>query len=256
MRFVNFASGSRGNCSLVSDGEINLLIDCGISFAKLKGELRKLALAVEDIHLVLVTHLHHDHFKPFPTWYEKTSLRFSFPEMVLPRIRAVAGGVKGNGRIVAFSAYNSLRLGSMSIAFFPLSHDAPETVGVSVQANGKSLAYLTDLGSYDQNLVSFLEGRDLIFLEANHETSLVKASFYPENVKRRILSPFGHLSNEQAIALLSQLRKPPSSLVFGHLSENNNSPNLLLERWERLPLVKGLSTVGIASQNSSTDITF
>ncbi len=256
MRLINFASGSRGNCTLLSSGDQILIIDCGISLRSLLSGLKEVGISVSDIDLVLITHLHNDHFKGFAKWYSHLPLAFAIPLSVIGQVAGTLGGKLNPRRIVTFAPYNTLRLGDMSITLFPLPHDAAETVGVNVSINDKSISYLTDLGSFNDDLLQFLENQDAIFLEANHEVELVKNSRYPESVKRRILSPNGHLSNKQAISLVSSLKYPPEMLIFGHLSENNNSPSLVMERVGNSTMSHSISVIDFAFQGKTTQFKF
>jgi len=159
-----------------------------------------------------------------------------------------------SGRVQGFEAFCPIAINDLRVEAFPLTHDAPETVGVVVETNRRSLTYLTDLGSFDDELVPYLEKKDLLFLEANHEPALVEVSPYPEHVKRRILSPYGHLSNSQALFILSRLKSSPQNLILGHLSRTNNSPDILLERLKSHKMLARFNTVQVASQDELTKV--
>lgn len=254
MKLLNLASGSRGNCTVISACGINLVIDCGISLRRFRSALKSIGLSLSDIAIVIVTHLHQDHFKGFATWFHSASLRFFVPSSAYTQVLACVRQPVAGERIKAFQPLNSLRVGPVSVTFFPLIHDAPETVGVSVDADGKSISYATDLGSFNRQTIRFLEGKDLLFLEANHEPELVRSSFYPERVKARILSPYGHLSNEQSISLIESLEKLPKKLVLGHLSQTNNSPELVMQRIAKSTIYRSISETYFASQDKMIEI--
>ena len=61
--FVSLISGSSGNATFVSDGKTNLLIDCGMSGAKLKESLHAIDVMPESIDALLITHEHVGYFK-------------------------------------------------------------------------------------------------------------------------------------------------------------------------------------------------
>ena len=61
MRIVTFASGSTGNCSLITDGKANILIDAGISMRRVVSALGEFGLTPQDLCGVLITHEHSEH---------------------------------------------------------------------------------------------------------------------------------------------------------------------------------------------------
>ena len=67
----------------------------------------------------------------------------------------------------------------------------------------------------------------MLLLEANHDVQMLRDGSYPERLKRRILSRRGHLSNEACGQALTELLKAGRPQVYlGHLSEENNVPEL------------------------------
>ena len=254
VRLINFASGSKGNSTLVTLGETHLLIDCGISFRRLQLGLNFAGVALDDIEAVIITHTHSDHIGGLPVWFRKSHLKFLVPELAARSIVRMAGAGNGDGRFAYFRAGRDYRLADVELNAFPVSHDAPETVGLKLVGEGERLAYVTDLGVVAEDIPRLLERQDVIFLEANHEPELVAACSYPALTKKRILGPRGHLSNQQALALLTGLAFPPRAVVFGHLSENNNSPELLQSRAVECELERRVEHVAVASQRRVTSV--
>ena len=90
MRIVTFASGSTGNCCLVSDGGVNVLIDAGISARRIVQGLGVLGLAPQDVCGVLITHEHSDHISGLPVLVKRTGMRIFAPSElgeVLKRVK-------------------------------------------------------------------------------------------------------------------------------------------------------------------------
>ena len=111
-----------------------------------------------------------------------------------------------------------------------MSHDAADPVCYTVEASGHKVGMATDLGVYDDYTVSHLEGCEVIMLEANHDISMLEAGPYPYYLKRRILGDYGHLSNENSGKLLCRiLHDKLQAIVLGHLSKENNLPELAYE---------------------------
>ena len=235
-------------------GGRHFLIDCGISHRRLSEGLAAQGLGAEDIEAVLITHTHTDHVSGLPVWFRQTGLRFIVPEKALRRASACMGRGALGSRLFSFVPGEDYALDGVTFTPFAVTHDAPETVGLSFDDGTARFTYMTDLGAADEEYAGFCAGADLLFLEANHEPELVAASHYPRALKRRILGPKGHLSNEQALSLLSLLKQPPRKVVLGHLSEVNNSPERARERVEESGILGMVSEVQVASQRKPTTV--
>ena len=110
------------------------------------------------------------------------------------------------------------------------SHDAADPVAYRINYGGKRIGILTDLGCYSDYTVECLRNLDLLYLEANHDVHMLQVGPYPYYLKRRILGERGHLSNESAGKLLSRLlHDNMQAIVLGHLSKENNLPELAYE---------------------------
>lgn len=252
-RVVNFASGSKGNCTLIELGGKRFLVDCGISHRSLASGLSDAGVEIGDIDAVFVTHLHSDHFSAFPIWYRLTELRFVLPERVLS---AVARGSRRSAlghRLFAFRPGESYAFNGVYVSPQPVSHDAPETVSICFESAGTKIVCITDLGATTGQHAAVCDGADLILLEANHEPEMVRASDYPAFLQRRILGDTGHLSNMQALSFVQSLRRTPRQIMFGHLSENNNSPEALLERIAETGMDGAFEQLYIANQRRRTE---
>ena len=111
-----------------------------------------------------------------------------------------------------------------------ISHDAAEPVAYRIQHGKKRIAIVTDLGTYNDYTIESLRGMDALVLEANHDIHMLQAGPYPYPLKQRILGDRGHLSNERAGQLLcSLIHDDLQAVVLGHLSKENNMPELAYE---------------------------
>ena len=70
LRVATLASGSSGNCAVVSDGRVHILIDAGISTRRIAQGLKGLGLELRHISGVLITHEHTDHVAALPVLAE------------------------------------------------------------------------------------------------------------------------------------------------------------------------------------------
>lgn len=216
---VSFSSGSRGNSLVVFSENTAVVIDVGISAPCIKRGLK-----VAGAHLapqILVTHAHSDHVGYLYTYSEQFAPDvYCFAPAYYTVSREMAGG-----RLIAFDG--DFFVGDFTVSPFRVSHDVP-CVGYSVYHAGNKLSVVTDLGKVTEAVFEAIKGSDLVFLEANYDESmLMNNANYPAVLKRRILSDRGHLSNEAAGAFAVRLAEAGTrQLILGHLSEQNNYPEL------------------------------
>jgi phosphoribosyl 1,2-cyclic phosphodiesterase len=96
------------------------------------------------------------------------------------------------------------------------------------------MAYATDLGYIPPNVKAQLKGVDLLMLESNHYLEMLRDGPYPWQVKQRVLSRVGHLSNEAAAEFLEDGYDGHAAyVILAHLSESNNLPDLARVTAER-----------------------
>ena len=226
MNIALFASGSSGNCALVSDGETHILIDAGISARRICAGLTAQDVAPADLAGVLVTHEHSDHVAGLPMLlkYYK-NVKVYAPQTVAHALERAAAGLEG--RIVPIPVGESVALKNFTLTAFPTMHDTPESVGYVLTGKDARFGVCTDTGCVTAEMLDALAGCDAAVIEANHDVNMLRAGRYPVYLKRRILSDRGHLSNEACAQLACDLAKTGvRSLVLGHLSRENNRPGL------------------------------
>ena len=124
----------------------------------------------------------------------------------------------------------NISLGDLNIKAFDIDHDANEPFGYRVECGNKKIAVATDLGRYTMDIVNNLSDLDALLIEANHDIRMLETGPYPYELKRRILSNKGHLSNENSGKLICEILNDKIKKIFlGHLSDKNNLPELALE---------------------------
>ena len=228
MYLKTLASGSSGNCTLVGTHGAALLIDAGISAKRIEDSLKESQVDADSLSGILLTHEHIDHV---------TGLRVFLKHHPVPvyASRGTIHSILHNEREVdrhlfhEIAPESSFQTGPFEVRSFPVSHDAAEPFSYRITSGNKSAALMTDLGLFTPAHTAFLKGVNALVLEANHDIRMLEAGSYPYALKRRILSDFGHLSNENAGKLLLSVMHPDLKVcVLAHLSEENNLPELAL----------------------------
>lgn len=222
MNFVSLISGSSGNATLVSDEKTNILIDCGMSGRALSKCLDELDMSADELDALLVTHEHIDHARGVGVVARRHNIPVYATEGTFA---AMDVGVLPSWTAVSPDA--AFEIGSIGVRPFSIPHDAAEPVGYNFFADGKTWTVATDLGHMDEKLLSYLRGSHTILLESNHDIEMLRMGSYPYLLKQRILSDVGHLSNDAAAdTLCSLVESGTEHIMLGHLSQENNNPNI------------------------------
>lgn len=218
LRFVSLASGSRGNSSLVEFGSTLLMIDCGLPCKLVEERLRAVDRHPRDITAILVTHEHTDHAQGVATFAK----RYNTPVWMTPGTSSALPSIT---RVQHLSCHRELSVGGIDVQPYPVPHDAREPCQFTFSAAGRRLGMLTDAGHITPHVFERLTGCDALALECNHDLESLKRGSYPDSLKARVASRFGHLNNAQTTDLLARLDSSRVQWVMGlHLSERNNSP--------------------------------
>lgn len=222
---TTLASGSSGNCILVSHGETHLLVDCGISCLRIKRSLAALGLNPADLTAVLITHEHSDHISGLATLFKQFRLPVYCSRGTARQLEYRIAFL--NEVLRPFVPGDSFALGEVAVESFPTPHDAADSVGYTFTAAGRKAAIVTDLGAVTEPVERAVSGSHLMVVESNHDPDWVVDGPYPWPLKQRVLGPQGHLSNADCAALCA--RVGAGTVVLAHLSAENNSPELALE---------------------------
>lgn len=225
LKLTPLFSGSRGNCTLIQSQNTNILLDVGYSYKKLLLALQSKNLTPKDIHAIVITHEHDDHICALPMWTKyKMDTQIYVPKPIVNCIatRSYSPFVEG--------VSGSFVVGDVTVDVYECSHDSQACCGYRFTADNESIASVTDTGCYNDELVAFLAPCKAVQLESNHDVTMLMQGRYPYPLKRRISSPFGHLSNDQCAELLQKLiGTNVKKVVLAHLSENNNTAELAFD---------------------------
>ena len=232
MRFCSLGSGSSGNSFLVKNEQTLLVLDCGFSLSEIETRMSQKEINPENITALFLTHEHDDHSRGI----------FSLADKYKKPIYLTHGTLKMCAKKIRKSyqlkfniilPLETIILDEFKISSIPVPHDAREPVQFKFESQNKSLAIITDLGFGSNELINSIKEINALILESNHDDSLLRKSRYPIALKNRILSDYGHLSNEQSFQILKKINLDKLKwLGAAHLSRENNSPELVLNSWK------------------------
>lgn len=248
MRIASLGSGSKGNGTLIDDGNTCVLIDLGFSLKETERRLARLNLSPIDIDAVLVTHEHSDHIHGVGPFARK----FKRPVYLTP-------GTHSNSKVGvlphlrSINCHKPFHIGTLEIEPVPVPHDAREPCQYLVSSNGLRVGVLTDLGHITRYVIEQYSVCHALLLECNHDVQMLAEGPYPYPLKQRVGGSHGHLNNEQAAKLLADIQiNELKHLIISHVSEQNNAPHLAqaaveaqLEGWQ--------GSLKVADQNAGFD---
>ncbi len=231
MDYTVLSSGSRQNAHLLRDGETLILVDCGMSFKRLKTLMDEVGVKPDDLSAVMITHDHLDHVRGLATLVKKLA-KVGIPVFAHPKIHH---RLKGHPYLHLFPILptKEIQVDNITVSSRILPHDATLNQGFCFTSEGHSLVLLTDLGHFPQELKSWARNPDLLAVEANYDVQMLKDSVYPEKLKKRVRGSYGHLSNSDSLELVKDLVGTKTTKVcLLHLSENNNRAELVQQLFE------------------------
>lgn len=231
LELCSIASGSSGNCICVGSDHTHVLIDAGISGKRIENGLNEVDLKTSEMQGILVTHEHIDHIAGLGVLARRYGIPiFATEKTVQAILNSKSVGKIDEDLFQVIQPGKRFSIGELIINPISISHDAADPVAYKVINGDKSLAVVTDLGTYNQAIVDELQGLDALLLEANHDINMLQMGTYPYPLKQRILGDRGHLSNERSGQLLCELLHDDfGTVLLGHLSKENNYEKLAYE---------------------------
>lgn len=237
--FCPLASGSKGNCIYLGSDHTKILIDAGMSAKSIVSRLAQINVDIADIDAILISHEHSDHIQGLKV----LAYRMGIP--VLANSETAKGIVEhfhDCPKFKIFSTGESFEFGDLEIHPFSIQHDTLDPVAFTIKLNNLKLGFCTDLGFVSSLVASQLRECDYLYVEANHQPSMVHASPRPMVYKQRVLSRSGHLSNEACGKLLCQVAHPGLKHVhLAHLSSECNTPEVAIQVIQDILQENGIS---------------
>lgn len=238
IRFKSLSSGSCGNCyyldicSEEGQSEAAVIIDAGVSLRRLRQELVRDALSADRVCAILVTHDHMDHIRALGSWCKhlKTPVWATGTlHRALAHNRLVVPWIHACRRVLAGDGWTEIVPGRIKVRPFVVPHDASQTVGYAVLLDAYKFVIMTDIGQMTAEALSYARHADTVVVESNYDPDMLDKGPYPYELKVRIRSGNGHLSNPQCAEAIRMFKHEGLRNVFlCHLSEHNNTPELAL----------------------------
>ncbi len=223
MNICTIASGSSGNCAVVTSGGAAMLVDAGVSCRRITGGLKQLNLTLADLSAIWITHSHIDHIRALKV----ISVRQPRPiYATYDTARALAAQIpEAAAHLVCFEPGERLCVGPFTVCAYPTPHDVSGSVCYRVEADGHALAIATDIGCVSRSVYAAAAGADTVVVESNHDVDMLKNGPYPPALKARILSANGHLANPDCGNFCAALAQEGTRrFILAHLSRENNTP--------------------------------
>lgn len=225
MKLIPICSSSKGNCTYIGTLDSGIVIDMGCSFKAFKTALSAAGGSIDAVKAVLVTHEHSDHIKGLLTLTKQKRIPIFAAKGALNYL-INHGLVASSADLHTIEELDRVEFDAQ-IKAFPIPHDA-SGVGYRFDFSDSSLGFCTDLGYVTDTVDKMLTGCRTVFIEANYQPELLRNNpHYPEYLKQRIAGREGHLSNPDSAEFCAKLVKSGTvSLILGHLSQENNTPEI------------------------------
>lgn len=219
-------SGSKGNSVLIESEGARILIDAGKSARALCNALFGMGRSIEEIDAIFITHEHTDHIGALEVLLKKHKIPVHAVERSAKRMM-LKGLWTYSELIVQHPPRFCVEVGDMVITSFDTPHDSEYSVGYVIEIGKSKIGYATDIGYVTDAIRGALVGCESVVLECNHDLQMLMDGPYPYDLKLRIKSNRGHLSNEDCAAFACELyRGGARNILLAHLSEENNLPSL------------------------------
>ncbi|MGZ4161289.1 MAG: MBL fold metallo-hydrolase [Neobacillus sp.] len=226
LRYSVLASGSTGNALYVESDEHSFLVDAGFSGKQMEALFGQIDRDISKLTGIFVTHEHSDHIKGIGVLARKYKLPVYANELTWRAMEGLVGEIPTDQKFI-FNMETVKSFGSTDIESFGVSHDAAEPMFYVFHQGGKKLVLITDTGYVSDRMKGIISNAEAYIFESNHDVQMLRMGRYPWNIKRRILSDVGHVSNEDAAIAMSEVIGDNTRRVYlAHLSLDNNMKDL------------------------------
>ena len=211
---------------LIESEKVKILIDAGKSARALYTSLEGVGVNIDEIDAIFITHEHRDHISALEIVLKHHKIPVHIVSASAKKLLLKGLSVYGE-LICTHTPIFSVELGDIKVTSFPTPHDSEFSVGYVIEIGDKRIGYATDIGYITSEIKSALAGCESVVLECNHDEEMLMNGPYPYDLKLRIRSNKGHLSNSDCADFASELCfVGTKNILLAHLSEENNDPAL------------------------------
>ena len=228
-RLCPLFSGSDGNCYYIGSADKGILIDCGRTAKQITEALSHRDIEMKNISAIFITHEHTDHVKALKTLASRHNIKVYATEGT---ILALEEKNLINPKVnISPISFDGIEVNGNYIKPFHISHDCREGVGYVVETSDeRKTDFATDTGIVTDEIKNALKGCDTVVIESNYDENMLVSGDYPYDLKRRILSSRGHLSNAVCADTVTELIQTGTTrIILAHISRKNNMPCLAEE---------------------------
>ena len=230
MHIIVLSSGSKGNAIYIETKNAKVLFDVGISLKQIKLRLAKHNIAFNDLDAVFISHEHSDHVKHIVPILEKTNASLFINQISFDYLGEAIKTKIINKKIFFIDKDRKYSINDIIVVPIELSHDSRNIFGFLIKAENENIGIVTDTGIVPEKYFPLLSKMNILFFESNHDIDMLLNSNRPWNLKQRILSPYGHLSNIECADILSRIiSKDTKCIILSHLSEECNNPDIAFD---------------------------
>ena len=271
MKITVLGSGSTGNAVLISSGRTNVLVDAGLSAREVLKRLAEMGVAADDLDGILITHEHADHIAGLRVLLASVECPVYISGPTQDAYYSTRAGKDGEGestkrraalrgQTVEIESTREFRIDDIDFEPFSVPHDAVDNFGFVAKKDGVKIATLMDFGHISDLVKEKIQGCDAIIVESNHSRDMLRAcSVYTWDLKQRIMSTTGHLSNEDLSDwLTNDFDGKARYIVLAHISQRANDPHLALLTADialkmRPPLFRAEVKITVSKAGQPTD---
>lgn len=249
MKVSVLSSGSKGNTTYIETDNTKILIDIGNTSKYVKEKLEGYGVDPSSLDAILITHTHVDHIKGLKVFENKYHVPVYITKIMHKSLDFIDKYV--------YIDKDEFDIKDIHVTAIKTSHDAPDSRGYVISNNNKSIVYITDTGYINEKYFDILKNKNIYIMESNHDVEMLTNGRYPFNLRQRILSDKGHLSNLDSSKYLSNfIGDNTKYILLAHLSEENNTETLAYETLtNRLNEDKKMvDNIIITKQDKETDL--
>ena len=251
MKAVVLASGSEGNSTFLSSGNVKILIDIGKNAKYIKEKILEIQEEPTNIDAILISHTHDDHVSALKVFLKKFHPKVYVTEKMFYDLDFL----KDYENVVIYD--DDFYIDSIRVQTIRTSHDVTDSRNFILSDGQESLVYLTDTGYLNRKYFSLLKDKNYYLIESNHDIEMLMEGPYPKWLKQRVLGTLGHLSNKDSSFYLTKLiGENTKKIVLMHLSKHNNTEEKALETFFQTfkEYELNFSDVVCAKQNEITKV--